>query len=74
MNIKGRYGYRHIALELRNQGLEIKHKTERSLMNEMGLKCLVRIKKYRSYRGRVGKIAPNILEPDFKASMPNEKW
>jgi putative transposase len=44
------------------------------LMNEIGLKCLVRMKKYRSYRGKVGKIAPNILERDFNASEPNEKW
>ena len=43
-------------------------------MNEMDLKCLVRMKKYRSYRGKVGKIAPNILERDFQATKPNEKW
>jgi putative transposase len=43
-------------------------------MNEMNLKCLVRIIKYRSYRGKVGKIAPNILERDFQATKPNEKW
>ncbi|WP_153043024.1 IS3 family transposase [Neobacillus mesonae] len=71
---QGRYGYRRITLELRNQGLQINHKTVRRLMNEMGLKCLVRMKKYRSYRGQVGKIAPNILEREFKASKPNEKW
>ncbi|WP_097160859.1 IS3 family transposase [Bacillus oleivorans] len=71
---QGRYGYRRITLEIRNRGLKINHKTVRRLMNEMGLKCLVRMKKYRSYRGQVGKIAPNILERDFKASKPNEKW
>jgi putative transposase len=71
---KGRYGYRRITLELRNRGIKINHKTVRRLMSQMGLKCLVRMKKYRSYRGRVGKIAPNILERDFKASKPNEKW
>ncbi|MCM3768823.1 IS3 family transposase, partial [Neobacillus niacini] len=71
---QGRYGYRRITMELHNQGLKINHKTVRRLMNEMGLKCLVRMKKYRSYRGKVGRIAPNILERDFKASKPNEKW
>lgn len=71
---QGRYGYRRITLELHNRGIKINHKTVRRLMNEMGLKCLVRMKKYRSYRGQVGKIAPNILERDFKASKPNEKW
>lgn len=71
---QGRYGYRRITLELRNRGLKINHKTVRRLMNEMGLKCLVRMKKYRSYRGQVGNIAPNMLERDFHASKPNEKW
>lgn len=71
---QGRYGYRRITLELRNQGYVINHKTVLRLMREMGLKCLVRMKKYRSYRGKVGEIAPNILERDFQASKPNEKW
>ena len=56
------------------KAIVLNHKTVRRLMNEMGLKCLVRMKKYRSYRGKVGKIAPNILERDFQATKPNEKW
>jgi len=71
---QGRYGYRRIHLELRNRGYHLNHKTVRRLMNEMNLKCLVRMKKYRSYRGNVGAIAPNILERNFNASKPNEKW
>ncbi|MED1472815.1 IS3 family transposase, partial [Bacillus salipaludis] len=71
---QGRYGYRRITLQLRNMGIIINHKTVRRLMNEMGLRCLVRMKKYKSYRGQVGKIAPNILDRDFHASKPNEKW
>ncbi|MCC2327364.1 IS3 family transposase [Bacillus wiedmannii] len=71
---QGRYGYRRITLELRNQGYIVNHKTVLRLMNQLGLKSLVRIAKYRSYRGRVGKVAPNILKRDFNASRPNEKW
>ena len=71
---KGRYGYRRITLELRNRNYGINHKTVRRLMIELGLKSLVRIKKYRSYRGKVGSTAPNVLERDFSASRPNEKW
>ena len=41
-------------------------------MKELGLKSLVRMKKYRSYKGQVGKIVPNILERNFKAEKPNE--
>ena len=43
-------------------------------MIEMDLKSMVRMKKYHSYRGIVGKTAPNILERNFQASKPNEKW
>ncbi len=32
------------------------------------------MKKYKSYKGKVGKIAPNILERNFYADAPNQKW
>lgn len=35
---------------------------------------MVRIKKYRSYKGEVGKTAPNLLERNFEAAKPNQKW
>ena len=41
---------------------------------ELGLVCRVRMKKYRSYKGEVGKIAPNLLNRDFRAEKPNQKW
>lgn len=71
---QGRYGYRRITLELHNRGYNINHKTVQRLMNVLGLKCMVRIKKYRSYRGEIGKIAPNIIQRDFYAEKPNQKW
>lgn len=43
-------------------------------MHKMGIFCRVRMQKYRSYKGEVGKIAPNLLERDFKAEKPNLKW
>ena len=43
-------------------------------MKELGLVCRVRMKKYRSYKGEVGKIAPNLLNRDFRAEKPNQKW
>lgn len=71
---EGRFGYRRIRDELGNRGLRINHKKVQRLMKVMGLKCLVRMKKYRSYKGTVGKIAPNILDRNFTAVKPNEKW
>ena len=70
----GRYGYRRITLELKNRGYCINHKTVQRLMKSLGIKCMVRIKKYRSYKGEIGKIAPNIIQRDLSATAPNQKW
>lgn len=71
---KGRYGYRRITMEMHNRGYLINHKTVQRLMKELGLYCAVRLKKYRSYKGDVGKIAPNIIYRNFNAVKPNMKW
>ena len=71
---KGRYGYRRITLELRNNSIIINHKKVVRIMKELGIKSLVRPKKYRSYKGCEGKIAPNIIERNFKAVEPYVKW
>ena len=71
---KGRYGYRRITTELRSRSIPLNHKTVQRLMKELGLVCRVRIKKYRSYKGEVDRIAPNLLNRDFHAEKPNQKW
>ena len=71
---EGRYGYRRIRDELANRGQKVNHKKVQRIMKELGLKCIVRMKKYKSYKGSVGKIAPNILDRNFTAESPNEKW
>jgi len=71
---KGRYGYRRITDELQNKNIIINHKTVFRLMKLLGLKSIVRVKKYKSYKGELGRIAPNVLERNFKATAPNQKW
>lgn len=71
---KGRYGYRRITLSLRKLGLLVNHKTVQRLMAELSLRSLIRVKKYRAWKGEVGKAAPNILGRNFGASKANEKW
>ena len=71
---KGRYGYRRITIELHKRSIPLNHKTVQRLMKELGIVCRVRMKKYRSYKGEVGKIAPNHLGRDFHAEKPNQKW
>ena len=50
------------------------HKAVLRLMQEEGLKSIVRRKKYKSYRGEEGRICSNILKRDFTAIEPNKKW
>ena len=71
---KGRYGYRRITAVLRTAGQAVNHKRVQRLMQALGLRALVRVKKYRSYRGLVGPVAPNLLDRQFQASAPGQKW
>lgn len=70
---KGRYGYRRITAALGHAGEAVNHKTVQRLMQDLGLKSLVRPKKYRSYRGQLA-APPNLLNRQFAASGPNQKW
>lgn len=70
---KGRYGYRRITAELRQSGQGVNHKTIQRLMKILGLKSLVRPKKYCSYKGENATL-PNVLNRQFDAERPNQKW
>ena len=71
---KGCYGYRRITLALRHLGYLLNHKCVLRLMQMMGLKSRIRLTKYRSYRGKVGNVADNLLQRQFNAVEPNQKW
>ena len=71
---KGRYGYRRITAAVRQLGHQVNHKLVQRLMGILGLKSLVRPKKYRSFKGEVGQAAPNELQRQFQADAANEKW
>ena len=43
-------------------------------MKQEQLTCRLREKRYKSWRGKVGKVASNLLARDFKAEKPNLKW
>jgi putative transposase len=61
-------------LTLHQRGDLTNHKLVMKLMREEHLSCELRPKKYRSYRGEVGKVAPNRLNRRFHATQPNTKW
>lgn len=71
---KGRYGYRRVTLQLNKEGVRINHKTVQRLMLIMALKAKVKRIKYRSYKGEVGRIAPNIVNRNFKTTGIYQKW
>ena len=71
---KGRYGYRRITSQLRSDGIIVNHKKVQKLMVEMGLRGKRKKVKYKSYKGEIGKIAPNVINRDFVATAPNQKW
>ncbi|MCK3655302.1 integrase [Pasteurellaceae bacterium Macca] len=70
---KGNYGYRRVAEELRKVEC-VNKKRVQNIMQQLDLKGKCKKRKYRSYQGQIGKIAENLLQQDFHASKPNEKW
>lgn len=70
---EGRYGYRRILSVLRENNIKINHKTVQKLMKELSLQGKQRRSKYRSYRGEFGRVAPNVLNRNFKTERPYEK-
>ena len=71
---KGRYGVRRVHHELINRGYKVNHKRVQRLMHNMGLFGKRPKEKYHSYKGNVGKVANNIINRDFKATAPLQKW
>lgn len=71
---KGRYGYRRITIALNNANIFINHKKVYRLMKLMKLKAIIRVKKYSSYKGQIGKVAPNLMERDFKTESLEQKY
>jgi putative transposase len=72
---KGRYGHRRVHTELAKVGWTLAKKTVLKVMRSLGLICQVRRRRrYNSFKGKVGRIAANLLNRDFTAQAPNEKW
>lgn len=69
------YGYRRIHQALKNMGKKLSEKVVRRLMTEENLFVkFSRRKKYSSYAGEISPAHPNLLNRNFKARKPNEKW
>ena len=71
---KGRYGVEKIYNALLNKGYKVNHKRVQQIMHEEGLKAKCPKEKYKSSKGEVGKTAENIINRNFKAQAPLQKW
>ena len=71
---KGRYGVRRVCQELAQRGFPVNHKRVQRIMNRLVLAGKRPKEKYHSYRGEVGKVAVNVIDRDFSADRPLQKW
>lgn len=70
------YGYRRILGELRNQGYFINKKKVQRIVQKLGLQVMSytrKSRKYSSYRGKIGTVAPNRIRRRFDTHIPHQK-
>ena len=67
------YGYRRVHIWLQRQGIYHNPKTILRVMQKYNLLSVVRRKKYHNY-GEYLHRYPNLLNRDFYAERPNQKW
>ena len=67
------YGYRRVQIWLQRHGIYRNPKTVLRVMQKYGLLSVIRRKKYRNYGEHLHKY-PNLLNRDFHAERPNQKW
>ena len=67
------YGYRRVHIWLERNGIHHDPKTVLRVMQKYGLLSVVRRKKYHKYGERLHRY-PNLLNRNFSATKPNQKW
>ncbi|MGW5341349.1 IS3 family transposase [Rhodococcus sp. LW-XY12] len=73
---EGLYGRRKMTVHLRNQGHEVGKHTVDRLMRDEGLSGVTRGRRDRTTipGGRKADRAPDLVDRDFTAVVPNRKW
>ena len=70
------FGYRRIKGELGNRGFKVNKKKVQRIVRKLGLQVTSfthKSRKYSSYRGKVGKVAPNRINRRFHTNIPHQK-
>lgn len=69
------YGYRRMQASLTRQCMNISEKVVQRLMKQEFLVAVTRKRRrYGSYMGEISPAPENLLNRDFRASAPNQKW
>ncbi|MED3553949.1 IS3 family transposase [Cytobacillus praedii] len=73
--IKYHYGHRKIkALLKQRNNIKVNRKTVQRIMQKFNLQCQIKVKRQKYINGESDIIVENILNRNFKAKRPNEKW
>ncbi|MEY8002027.1 IS3 family transposase [Clostridium sp. Mt-5] len=70
------FGYRRIYGELRKQGLIVNKKRVQRIVQNLGIQVTSftrKSRKYSSYKGKVGRVAPNRIHRRFETHIPHQK-
>lgn len=73
--VEGTFGYRQLTLHMRRQTeKQINHKRMYRLMKIQGIQSVIRRKKKKYVHSTPQHVAENVLNRQFQAEAPNEKW
>ncbi|WP_336604370.1 IS3 family transposase, partial [Paenibacillus sp. MMS18-CY102] len=73
--VEGTFGYRQLTLHMRRETKNpINRKRVRRLMKLKGIQSVIRRKKKKYERSTPQQVAENLLNREFQAEAPNEKW
>lgn len=70
------FGYRRVLAVLRKQGYTVNKKKVQRIMQKLRLQVTSftrKSRRYNSYKGKVGKIAPNRINRRFHTCVPHQK-
>lgn len=68
------YGVRRITESLKKKSIIVNHKKVQRIMHMIGLKGKTPKAKYHSFQGQTGAVADNLINRNFIATKPNQKW
>lgn len=72
--LKYRVGHRTVKGLLKNSGTTVDRKTVQRIMQKYRIQCRIKPKRAKRMAGERHLVVPNLLEQNFKADAPNQKW